>query len=117
MTILIHMLVAVAVLGAGYAVLGQRLAEGRLLSSRELFRRGAIVGFFAAFVAALPFAHWFALLMAIPNALLLGWLFQKAPAAQSALINRLPHSHRDRALENRKRALELRRRRSGYFGP
>jgi hypothetical protein len=117
MTILIHMLVAFALLGAGYAVLGQRLAEGRLLSSRELFRRGVIVGFFAAFVAALPFAHWFALLVAVPNALLLGWLFQKAPDAQSALINRLPLAHRERALETRKRAMERRRRRSGYFGP
>jgi membrane protein implicated in regulation of membrane protease activity len=115
---MIHMLGAIAVLGAGYAVLGRRIAEGRLLSSRELFRRGVIVGFFAAFVAALPLAPvWYALAAAIPNALLLGWLFQKAPEAQSALINRLPQQRRDQALETRKRAMERRRRRSSYFGP
>ena len=117
MEILFHMFLALGILGIGYAVLGRRLAEGRLLSSTELFRRGVIVGFFAAFVAALPLANWFALAVAVPNALLLGWLFKKAPDAQSALINRLPRGNRDRALETRKRALERRSRRSNYFGP
>ena len=118
MGILLHLLVATAILGAGYAVLGRRIAEGRLLSSRELFRRGVLVGFFAAFVAAMPLGpYWYALLVAVPNALLLGWLFKKTPDAQSALINRLPHANRNRALETRKRALERKSRRSNYFGP